>query len=92
MGQSISEAAAADICLFVCNEGETACGALVEMGAALAAGKQVWIVSPHQWSVAHHQRCRTFKSLADAVTAIAAMQAGEAARAATARLPYGPPQ
>jgi hypothetical protein len=35
----IAEAAAADICLFVSNAGETACGALLEAGAALAAGK-----------------------------------------------------
>jgi hypothetical protein len=76
----IDEAADADVCLFVCNEGETACGALIEAGAALAAGRQVFVVSPDWWSFAHHERCRVFKSLADAITAICAMQAGETSR------------
>jgi hypothetical protein len=61
---------------------ETACGALIELGAALATGKQMWIVSLDEWSAAHHPRCRTFKSLADAITALKAMQAGAAARRA----------
>jgi len=56
------------------------CGALIEMGAALAAGRQVFIVSPYEWSVANHPRCRTFRTLHDAVHAIMAMTAGERAR------------
>src|SRR5262245_24121601 len=48
----VDEAAAADICLFVSNTGETACGALLEAGAALAAGKQVVVVSPDEWTFA----------------------------------------
>jgi hypothetical protein len=80
----ISSAADADICLFVSNEGETACGALIEAAAALAAGRQVFVVSPDCWSFANHPRCRTFNSLAEAITAIMAMAAGEAAREAHA--------
>src|SRR5947207_7375510 len=66
----IDEAAAADVLLFYAGEGETACGALVELGAALASGAHVYVVSPYAWSVPHHPRCRTFATLADAVEAI----------------------
>src|SRR5947207_2566897 len=45
----IDEASACDICLFVCIAGETACGALIEAGAALAANKRIFVVSPDQW-------------------------------------------
>jgi hypothetical protein len=76
----IAEASEADVCLFVCNEGETACGQLLEAGSALAAGKQVFVVSPYEWTFANHPRCRTFATLEDAVTAIKAMEAGERAR------------
>jgi hypothetical protein len=68
----ITEAAAADICLFVCFEGETACGALVELGAALAAGRQCWIVSDYDWSIAHHPLVRRFATLEDAVAELVA--------------------
>jgi hypothetical protein len=67
----IDEAAAADVLLFVAFEDERQCGALVELGAALAAGKTCYVVSPHEWTVANHPRCRTFATLADAVAAIA---------------------
>jgi hypothetical protein len=70
----ISEAADADVCLFVCNEGETACGQLLEAGAALAAGKWVYLVSDYQWSFANHPRCRVFSSIEEAITAIMAWQ------------------
>jgi hypothetical protein len=76
----IDEASEAGICIFICNEGETACGALIEAGAALAAGRQVFIVSPYKWTFANHPRCRTFATLADAIAAIVAMQAGERAK------------
>ena len=52
------------------NEGERACGGLIELGAAIAGGAQCFIVSPDWWSVAHHPRCRTFLSLEAAITAI----------------------
>jgi hypothetical protein len=57
----------ADLCLFVCNEGEQACGQLIEAGAALAAGKRVFVVSPYEWTFAHHPRCRIFPTLEAAV-------------------------
>jgi hypothetical protein len=71
----VDEASTADICLFVCNEGETACGALLEAGAALAAGKQVFVVSHYWFSFFEHPRCRRFDSLADAIAAITAQAA-----------------
>lgn len=76
----IREATEADICLFVCNEGETACGQLLEAGAALAAGKRVFVVSPYEWTFSTHPRCRIFNTLADAIAAIMAGAAGEVAR------------
>jgi hypothetical protein len=76
----IDEAADADVCLFVNNEGEQACGALVELGAALAAGKRVFVVSPYKWTFASHPRCRVFATLEDAVTAIMSAVAGETLR------------
>jgi hypothetical protein len=45
------------------------------------AGRQVFLVSRHPWPfLRHHQRCRSFNHLADAITAITAIQAGEEAR------------
>jgi hypothetical protein len=76
----INEASAADILLFVAFEDERQCGALLEAGAALAAGKRCYVVSPHWWSVANHPRCRIFRTLEDAVTAVMAAVAGERAR------------
>jgi hypothetical protein len=62
--------------------GETACGALIEAGAALAAGRQVFVVSSYEWTFANHPRCRVFVSLDAAIAAIVAMQQGELAREA----------
>jgi hypothetical protein len=76
----IASAAAADVVLFYAGEEERQCGALLECGAALAAGKQVFIVSPYEWSFAHHERCRRFDSLEAAIRAIKAQEAGEEAR------------
>jgi hypothetical protein len=59
---------------------ECQCGALIELGAALAAGKHVFLVGPYDWTIAHHPRCRTFPSLEAAIAAIVAMQAGERER------------
>jgi hypothetical protein len=72
----IKEASSADVLLFVALEGETQCGAIAELGAALAAGKQVYLVSPYEWSIAHHPNVRRFATLEEAITAISAMQAG----------------
>jgi hypothetical protein len=57
-------------------------GALIEVGAALGAGKRVYLVSPHDWSWKHHPRVRVFDTLEAAVTAIVAAAAGEKARPA----------
>jgi hypothetical protein len=68
----IDEAAAADVLLLFAQEDERQCSALVELGSALAAGKLVYLVSPHDWSFARHSRVRRFETLADAVAAIVA--------------------
>jgi hypothetical protein len=57
-------------------------GALLEVGAALGAGKRVYLVSPHDWSWKHHPKVRRFATLEAAVTAIMAGAAGERARQA----------
>ena len=76
----VEDAAAADVLLFRDLSGENQCGGLIEMGAALASGRQLFLVSENWWSVEHHARVRKFKSLEHAVTAIKAMQTGEGAR------------
>jgi hypothetical protein len=43
------------------------CGALLEVGAALGADKQVFLVSPYEWSIAHHPNVRRFATLEDAI-------------------------
>jgi hypothetical protein len=68
----ISEAAGADILLAVCREDENQNGAFIEIGAALGAGKWVYLVSPFDWSWKHHERVRTFRSLEGAITALVA--------------------
>jgi hypothetical protein len=78
----IEVARTSDILLFINNRDERACGGLIELGAALAGGAQVFVVSPDWWSVSHHPRCRVFDSLEAAIAAIVAMQAGERAREA----------
>ena len=76
------EASEADIVLmFACAE-ERQNGALIEIGCALGAGKQVYLVSPHNWSWKEHPRVRVFDTLEAAVTAIMAAAAGERARQA----------
>jgi hypothetical protein len=56
-------------------------GSLLEAGAALGAGRQVFLVSRHPWPfLRNHPKCRSFESLASAVNAIRARAAGEEAR------------
>jgi hypothetical protein len=74
------EAAEADITLMFAGAEERQNGALLEVGAALGAGRQVYLVSPHDWSWKHHPRVRVFDTLEAAVTAIMAAVAGEKAR------------
>jgi len=66
----LTDAAAADVLLFLDMPNETQCGSLIELGAALAFGRQVFLVSENWWSVEHHPRCRKFRRLEDAVAAI----------------------
>jgi hypothetical protein len=76
----VSQAASADITLMMAPAGDNQNGALVEVGAALGAGKQVWVVSPHDWSWRHHERVRNFETLEGAISALAAQQVGERLR------------
>jgi hypothetical protein len=55
--------------MYACAE-ERQMGALIEVGAALGAGKRVYVVSPHNWSFQHHPRVRRFATLEAAITAI----------------------
>jgi hypothetical protein len=57
------EAAAADVLLFIDLPEERQCGSLIEMGCAVAAGRQVAEV-------------RKFRKLEDAIAALKAMEAG----------------
>jgi hypothetical protein len=58
----LEQAAAAEVTIFYAPEGPTQCGALSEIGSALQAGREVWIVSDYQWTGAHHPQCRVFKT------------------------------
>jgi len=71
--------------LFVNGEDGQACGALIEVGAALAAGRQVFVVSPDM-TFSYHPNCRNFSTLAVAIVAIVATQASEAARGYSASI------
>jgi hypothetical protein len=44
---------------------------LLETGAALAAGKMIYLVSPHPWQfLRNHPRVKSFRRLEDAVAEI----------------------
>jgi hypothetical protein len=88
----IDEVSSADIVLVVARDEERQMGALVELGAGLGAGAMVYLVTPHDWSIKHHPRVRTYKTIADAVAALVAMQQGERARvhAGNGRAAYDP--
>jgi len=70
----IDEARECDVLLFVNGEDEQACGVLIEACAALAAGRQLFVVSPGAPPFSHHPNCRNFSALPDAIAAIVAMQ------------------
>ncbi len=66
----IREAVSAAVCIVYREEEETLKGALVEMGAALAAGREVrWIGPPVSMSLMHHPLIRTFDSIESAIAA-----------------------
>jgi hypothetical protein len=75
------EAASCDILLLVMQPGENHFGSLLECGAALGAGKTIFLVSPHTKPfLRNHPRVRSFATLAEAITAIMARVRGEEAR------------
>jgi hypothetical protein len=80
--QCITQAANCDILLLYCDRDDVRhFGSLLEAGAALGAGRQVFLVSRHPWPfLRNHPKCRSFESLASAVNAIRARAAGEEAR------------
>jgi hypothetical protein len=78
----LEESSSADITIFYAPLGPTQCGSLIEIGSALASGREVWIVSDYEWSISPHPRCRVFKSIEACVATIMARQAGEEARRA----------
>ena len=49
---------------------ETQRGALVELGAALATGQKVFIVSPYNWSWKHHPNVAVLDTLDTAISAL----------------------
>jgi hypothetical protein len=69
----LAEARDCDVLLFVDMPGENQCGAIAEMGSALGAGKQVFIVSENWWSIEHYDNVRKFSRIEDAVTALVSM-------------------
>jgi hypothetical protein len=71
------------VLLLYVQPGENHLGALLECGAALGAGKWVYLVSPHEWPfLRNHPQVRNFATLEAAVAALVAMQVGETARTA----------
>jgi hypothetical protein len=77
----IADAVAGDVLLLYCREDERQFGALLECGAALGAGRAVYVVSPHAWPfLRNNPRVRSFDTLADAIASIVAQQSGERQR------------
>jgi hypothetical protein len=74
----IGEARHCDVLLFVNGEDEQACGSLIEAGLV--------VVCPDMTFSYHSLNFRNFSALADAIAAIVAMQAGEAARGHSASI------
>jgi hypothetical protein len=66
----ITEARDCDVLLLHALPDETQKGGLVELGAALGAGKKVFIVAPFDWSWKHHRNVAVFGSLSDAISAL----------------------
>ena len=66
----IDQAASCDVLLLFCLDGEVQKGALIELGAALAAGRRVFMVTPYDWSWCHHPQVQCFDTLAQAIEAL----------------------
>jgi hypothetical protein len=77
----LREAAECDVLILYVREDEQHFGALLETGSALAAGKQVFLISPHPWPfLRNNPLVRSFASLEAAVSSLIAMAAGERSR------------
>jgi hypothetical protein len=74
--KNIADAASADVLIFLDLPGENQCGSLIELGAALAHGRQCIIVSKNFWSVQHHRLCRKVETLEAAIEIVRAMRHG----------------
>jgi hypothetical protein len=69
----LREAASCDVLLLHAQDGEAHFGALLECGAALAAGKTVFLVAPHHWPFLRcHPLVRSFDSLSAAIACLIA--------------------
>jgi hypothetical protein len=69
-----TEAAAAEVTLLFKRADEHHMGAILEAGACLGAGRELWVVTDQDdWSFLHHPRVRRFNTLRDAVTALLAL-------------------
>jgi hypothetical protein len=67
----LREAANCDVLLLHAQEGESHFGALLECGAALSAGKTVFLVTPHPWPfLRSHPLVQSFDSLDEALRAL----------------------
>jgi hypothetical protein len=71
----LREAADCDVLLLHAQDEENHFGALLEAGAALAAGKKVFLVAPHHWPFLRcHPLVQSFDSLADAISCLIARE------------------
>jgi hypothetical protein len=76
----MEEAAAATIVILYLTDSEVACDELMEVGAAINAGAQVFLVSSNWLSFEHLPSVRRFPDIEGAVEAIRARMHGEEAR------------
>jgi hypothetical protein len=75
----LNQSGSAQIVLFVWEPG--AFGGVMEAAACLQSDGECWLVADEELPfLRHHPRCRSFKTIADAVTALVAQQNGHALR------------
>jgi hypothetical protein len=83
----IEDAARCQVLLLYCAEPERQFGALLECGSALSHGRQVFVVTPHDWPfLKNHPSVRVFPTLEAAVSCLIAMATGERLRIEDARV------